>query len=96
VVAVTFIEIILSIMILLNVYSFLLFRSDKKRAEKGEWRTSEAKLLVAALFGPLGGYWSMKRYRHKTRKLKFVLVPMFLLLEIVLIAYIIWKYYLPI
>lgn len=83
-------------MVLLNVYSFLLFRGDKKRAEKGEWRTTEAKLLVSALFGPLGGYWAMKRYHHKTRKLKFVLVPIFLILEIVVIAFIVWKYYLPI
>jgi uncharacterized membrane protein YsdA (DUF1294 family) len=83
-------------MVLLNVYSFLLFRGDKKRAEKGEWRTPEAKLLVAALFGPLGGYWAMKMYHHKTRKLKFVLVPLFLVLEIFIIAFIVWKYYMPI
>ena len=77
----------LIILIILNGYSLLLFRGDKKRAERNEWRTSENKLLFTAFLGPFGAYYGMSRYRHKTKKLKFKLVPLFAIAQIVLILF---------
>ncbi|MGD1059975.1 MAG: DUF1294 domain-containing protein [Methanomassiliicoccales archaeon] len=73
--------------LLLNVISFLLYRSDKKRAMKNGWRLSENRLLLVALFGPFGAYYSMRRYHHKTKKLKFVLVPVFMFLQAALVVF---------
>ena len=73
--------------LLLNATSFLLYRSDKMRARKGEWRVSENQLLLVSLLGPFGAYYSMRRYRHKTKKLKFLLVPIFMFLQVALIVF---------
>ena len=78
--------IVFLILIILNCYSFLLFRHDKKLAIKNRWRVSENKLLLAALLGPFGAYASMKRYRHKTRRFKFKLIPVLMVLQIVLLV----------
>jgi uncharacterized membrane protein YsdA (DUF1294 family) len=86
--------ILVSVVFILNMYSFLLFRSDKMRAMNQKWRVSESKLLVASFFGPFGAYAGMKRFRHKTQKLKFKLVAVFLIIQIIVImfalVYIIW------
>jgi uncharacterized membrane protein YsdA (DUF1294 family) len=76
---------LLLILLVLNSYSFLLFRHDKRRAQSNGWRIPENKLLLTGLLGPFGAYWAMGRYRHKTRKLKFKLIPVFVILWIALI-----------
>ncbi|HUV24422.1 MAG TPA: DUF1294 domain-containing protein [Methanomassiliicoccales archaeon] len=77
--------IIIAVIFILNMYSYLLYRSDKMRAIKGEWRISEGKLLVASFFGPFGAYGGMKRFHHKTQKMKFKLVAIFLIFQIIMI-----------
>jgi uncharacterized membrane protein YsdA (DUF1294 family) len=72
-------------LLVLNSYSFLLFRHDKRKAQSNGWRVPENRLLLAGLLGPFGAYWAMGRYRHKTRKLKFKLIPVFVILWIALI-----------
>ena len=74
-------------LLVLNGASFLLYRSDKKRARNGEWRVSENRLLVISFFGPFGAYCSMRKYHHKTQKLKFVLVPVFMFLQVVIVVF---------
>lgn len=76
--------------ILLNLWTFNAFRSDKEKARHNQWRTSEfALLLPAFLGGGLGAYLGMKVFHHKTTKLKFrILVPLFILLHIFIIAFI--------
>lgn len=69
------------VLLAVNLLSFLLFRSDKLRARQDQWRISEGTLLLVAFFGPFGAYWAMRRYRHKTKHLKFLLVPLFLVLQ---------------
>lgn len=73
--------------ILINVLSFLLFMTDKRRAIKKNWRISEMTLLVSAfLGGSLGAMGGMYCLRHKTKHMKFIiLVPLFLILHIILI-----------
>ena len=86
---------ILGLIFILNLISFLLFRSDKKRAVKGGWRISEGTLLVASFFGPFGAYGGMMRYHHKTRKLKFKLVYVFLIFQIIVIILSVVYYFMP-
>ncbi len=58
----------------LNFLSFYLFRKDKMKAKKGQIRISEFSLcLVTLLGGTFGAITAMKIYRHKTRKLSFIL-----------------------
>jgi uncharacterized membrane protein YsdA (DUF1294 family) len=88
----TYILIALVAFVVVNAASFFLFRSDKLRAKRNEWRTSEGKLLFVSLFGPYGAYLSMLRYRHKTKHAKFLLVPLFLILQTGLIMFLIMRY----
>lgn len=53
--------------------SFLAYGRDKKFAEGGHWRTSEAKLLgIDLAFGVIGGLLGQEVFRHKTRKTEYV------------------------
>lgn len=65
--------------VLVNVGAFFCYAHDKRAAERGAWRTKESTLLLLALLGPFGAYAAMKRLRHKTQKIKFRLVPVFVL-----------------
>ncbi|MDP2796764.1 MAG: DUF1294 domain-containing protein [Methanoregula sp.] len=69
----------------LNIIAFLLYANDKRRAKINAWRTPENLLLLVAAFGPFGAYGAMLIFQHKTRKLKFYLVPVFLFVHVVAI-----------
>lgn len=84
--------IILAVYVVLNIIAFAMFVWDKHKAKEGEWRTKESTLLIAALFGPWGATAGMLAVRHKTRKLKFKLVYVFLVLHILAIAYLVYTY----
>jgi uncharacterized membrane protein YsdA (DUF1294 family) len=75
----------LALYAVLNCIAFLLFAYDKRRAKNNAWRTPENQLLLIAAFGPFGAYSAMLIFRHKTRKLKFFLVPVFLIIHSVVI-----------
>jgi len=75
----------LALYAVLNSIAFLLFAHDKRRAKNNAWRTPENRLLLIAAFGPFGAYGAMLIFRHKTRKLKFYLVPVFLIIHSVVI-----------
>ncbi len=72
--------------LLINLVAMLMYAYDKMMARKGDRRISEKTLLLIALLGPFGAMAGMRWFRHKTRKLKFKLVPLFALLH-VLIAF---------
>ena len=56
----------------LSLTTFILYALDKKKAEKGAWRTPEAVLLSLSFFGgAIGGYSAMNTVRHKTKKWYF-------------------------
>ena len=74
-----------------NIVSFAMYVHDKKKAKAGEWRTKESVLLAWALAGPFGAAAGMSAARHKTRKAKFKLVYVFLVLHLLAIAYIFSK-----
>jgi uncharacterized membrane protein YsdA (DUF1294 family) len=73
---------------ILNVIVFSVYAYDKRNAQKTEWRTSEKRLLFLALLGPFGAYGAMNIFRHKTLKTKFLLVPVFLVLHLVMIMWV--------
>jgi len=70
---------------LINGLVFFFYAHDKIKAKNNSWRTAENRLLFFALLGPFGAYSGMKVFRHKTRKLKFYLVPVCAMLHIALI-----------
>jgi len=56
-------------LLLVNSISLLVWREDKRRAEKGDWRVSEKTLVYLCTLGGLpGALLSMRMFRHKSRK----------------------------
>ena len=80
---------ILIYLIVINLMAFCAMWWDKRRAQKGEWRISEAGLFTLVLLGGgIGGIAGMYIFRHKTKKLRFTIgFPTILLTEIVLALY---------
>lgn len=57
---------------LLWVTTFFVYWFDKKRAQKGEWRTPEVTLHLFELAGGWGAaFWAQRILRHKIRKTSF-------------------------
>ena len=79
-------------LIVINLMAFCAMWWDKRRAQKGEWRISEAGLFTLVLLGGgIGGIAGMYIFRHKTKKLKFTIgFPTILLTEIVLVVYLLF------
>ena len=88
----TYLAIALASFAVVNGASFLLFRGDKFRAKRNQWRTPEGRLILAALVAPYGAFWAMRRYRHKTQHAKFLLVPAFLILQTGVIMFLVMRY----
>ena len=80
-----YLYIAIAVYAVLNVISMLMFFSDKRKAVKGKWRTTENALLFSALLGPFGATLGMHLAHHKTNKPKFKLVYLFLILHIAII-----------
>jgi len=78
--------------LLISLVTYLAYRSDKKRAQAGEWRVPESTLHILELGGGWpGAFLGQRRYRHKTSKLSFqvmfwlvVLIHQFLALDYLL------------
>jgi uncharacterized membrane protein YsdA (DUF1294 family) len=74
-------------LVIVNFISLAVFGIDKLNSKKGGWRVPESRLLLIAFFGPFGAYAGMLIFRHKTRKIKFLMVPIFLFIQGFLIVY---------
>ena len=77
----------LLLLMIVNAFSLIIYGMDKLSSMRGGWRISESKLLLVAFFGPFGAYAGMLLFRHKIRKAKFLLVPIFLFIQLCLIGY---------
>ena len=77
----------------LSLVTFIVYANDKKKAQKGKWRTKEATLLFLSLIGgATGGYLAMLLVRHKTKKWYFHFVNLIgILWQVALFAYLIQK-----
>ncbi|MEI8330761.1 MAG: DUF1294 domain-containing protein [Methanomicrobiales archaeon] len=80
-------DISLAVYAFLNIIAFILFANDKRKAKNNAMRTTENLLLALAAFGPFGAFGAMLIFRHKTRKLKFYLVSLFLFIHTVAIMH---------
>jgi uncharacterized membrane protein YsdA (DUF1294 family) len=78
---------LLVLLAVVNAVSFVLFGVDKLNSMRGGWRISEATLLLVAFCGPFGAFAGMLLFRHKTRKTKFLLVPIFIFIQLGVILY---------
>ncbi len=79
--------------IVINLIGFFVMWLDKRKAIKGSWRIPEKTLfLITALGGGIGTIAGMYTFRHKTKKLGFVIgFPLITILEIILIIWLIIK-----
>lgn len=81
-------------LISINLISFILFGIDKNKAEKKEWRISEASLLGISFFGgSIGSLIGMVVFKHKLSKKKFYIgIPCFLIfnkiIELIIFNYV--------
>ncbi|MCX6652316.1 MAG: DUF1294 domain-containing protein [Methanomassiliicoccales archaeon] len=83
---------LLIVYFIVNVISFILFAADKRKAKMNRRRISERRLLSMAAIGPFGAYAAMKAFRHKTRKTKFILVPLMMVVHIAIVSFLIYKF----
>jgi uncharacterized membrane protein YsdA (DUF1294 family) len=74
--------------LLINGLVFFFYAHDKIKAKKNVWRTPESRLLFFALIGPFGAGAAMAVFRHKTRKMKFYLVPVCAMLHVVILIWV--------
>lgn len=72
-----------------NLTAFLAYGIDKRRARQHKWRIPERNLLGLALIGgSAGALAGMYLFRHKTRKMKFVIgIPVILAVQLILLYY---------
>lgn len=70
-------------LVIVNAAAFALMLIDKKKAQKGAWRISEAALMTAAAIGgSIGAIAGMRIFRHKTKHPKFYIgLPVILVLH---------------
>ena len=78
---------VLVFLVILNIFSLTFFGVDKLKSKMGGWRIPELRLLLVALFAPFGAYAGMLLFHHKTRKVKFLLVPVFLFIHVYVILH---------
>ena len=66
-----------------NLATLVLYGADKRRARLHLHRIRERTLLLTALAGPFGALAGMRVFRHKTRKIQFIVaVPLFAVLHV--------------
>jgi len=70
---------------IINLISFIAYGLDKSKAKKDKRRISEKTLLLLAAAGPFGAVAGMRNFRHKTKKSKFKLVYVALIVHILLL-----------
>ncbi len=76
-------------LLIINIIGFLIMGIDKLKAIKGMWRIPENTLFAFTfLGGGVGTILGMYIFRHKTKKLKFIIgMPAILILEILIYIY---------
>ena len=79
--------------IVINLIGFFIMWLDKRKAKKGVWRIPEKTLfIITALGGGIGTIAGMYTFRHKTKKIQFVIgFPLITILEIITIIWFIIK-----
>ncbi|MEI7434344.1 MAG: DUF1294 domain-containing protein [Methanomicrobiales archaeon] len=86
-----YLQYFLLLLAVVNGIAFFSYYIDKRNAQHNSWRTPERTLLMWGLIGPFGAYLAMRMFRHKTQKTKFLLVPVFLAMQLMLITFVLAK-----
>jgi len=68
----------------LNILALIVFTHDKLKSKVNRGRISEFSLLLIAALGPFGALAAIITFRHKTRHVKFFLVPVFCIMHLFL------------
>ncbi len=64
---------VLGWLVLMNVLTYISYRQDKRKAQQGEWRTTENTLhLLSLLGGWAGALFAQQILRHKSSKAEFL------------------------
>ena len=82
-------QIIIIYLVIINIIAYAMMGIDKRKAQKGQWRISEAALFMAALLGgSIGSIVGMQRFRHKTKHWYFKYgMPAILVMQLALAVY---------
>jgi len=65
----------LGVPLVLSIFAFFAYRSDKRRAEAGKWRVPESTLhIIEILGGWPGAFLAQRQFRHKTSKVSFQII----------------------
>ena len=65
-------RLLVGIPVAVSLFTYFAYRSDKRRAEAGEWRVPESTLHLGELCGGWpGAFLAQRKYRHKTAKASF-------------------------
>lgn len=80
--------------LVINLIGFFIMWYDKRKAQRGSWRTPEKTLFTITLLGGgIGTIIGMYKFRHKTKKMRFTIgFPTILITEIVVLIYIYLKF----
>lgn len=79
--------VLIGLFLMANLASCVVYYLDKRAAVGKTRRVPERTLLLIALVAPFGAVGGMRIFHHKTRKVKFLLVYLFLALHVLLIGY---------
>ncbi|MEP2507410.1 MAG: DUF1294 domain-containing protein [Paracoccaceae bacterium] len=86
--------VLLSYVLLINAFTWLLFWYDKRLAKQRRRRISEHNLLFLCLVGgTIGAFFARRKFRHKTRKqpfvflMKLILAGQFLIIGLLVFAF---------
>ena len=61
-----------TVYLVMSLFAFIVYASDKRAAVRGDWRVSESTLHVLELLGGWpGALFAQKRLRHKCSKLSY-------------------------
>ena len=76
-------------LLFINIITFMMYGIDKLKAKKGQWRISEATLLLMAVISGSTGAWAgMRIWHHKTLHKKFRYgIPTIIIMQIALVVY---------
>ena len=77
------------LLLIVNLFGFLIMWWDKRCAQKGSRRVPERTLFLVALCGgAVGGLGGMYLFRHKTQHWRFTIgLPLILALQIAAVVY---------
>ena len=73
------------IIVIINIFTFIIYGIDKYKAKKGRWRIPENSLIgLAIIGGSIGAYLGMRVWHHKTMHLKFKYgIPLIIIIQLI-------------